>query len=71
MNHQLLGHFWYRSSTLEWVFEVEFKTEGYITSISRYTGKTKTDALKSFVELFKCPFEQDLELLKKSGFVDG
>lgn len=69
MNPELTGHFWYRESTQEWVFEVEFQIEGFLISICRYTGKTKMDALKNYMELFQECMGGDIQELEKSGYV--
>lgn len=63
----LKGHFWYRESTQEWVFEIDFQIEGYITSITRYPGKTKMDALKEFQSSFMEVFSDDLKSLEEMG----
>ena len=69
MTPELTGHFWYRESTQEWVFEVEFQIEGYVTSNTRFAGKTKKDALRFFAQDFVEYFTKDLEHLEQSGFV--
>ena len=69
MNPELTGHFWYRESTQEWVFEVEFQIEGFVNSTARFEGKTKKDALRLFSQDFTEYFTEDLEHLEKSGFV--
>lgn len=65
-NLVLSGHFWYRDSTDEWVFEVEFHIPDVICSTQRYPGKTKEEALQCFRELFPETLKEDLELIQQN-----
>ena len=50
-NHCLKGHFWFRESTQEWLFQVEMNMfDADFTGM--FPGKTKIDAIKEFRENF-------------------
>lgn len=63
METTLNGHFWYRKSTEEWIFEVSFNIPDVIFSVQRYPGKTKRDALVCFSELIEETMKDDLNLI--------
>jgi len=62
----LKGHFWFRESTQEWVFEVVFQLPDLIYSIQRYPGKTKLEALECFQDLFSETFSENLDRIAES-----
>ena len=65
MNEELnlKGHFWFRESTQEWVFEVVFHFPDLIHSTQRFPGKSKIEALECFKKLFPETFSEDLNLI--------
>lgn len=59
-NLSISGHFWFRESTQEWVFEVNLRIPDVITRTARYTGATRRDALVKFQTLFPEALNDDL-----------
>ena len=64
----LSSKFWYRDSTQEWVFEVEFSIDGFLNSTNRFVGKTQLDALKDFRDNFHQVFSEDIQYLEDAGY---